>query len=111
MFHLNEFHHLGFIAVIFHHQGSYRVGDHHCLTLHKDAVTRDGIDFPGAFHLLTDLFMATGGADNQLRPCPDTFGNGIVSGCVARMKGNQHIQLFRLKCLDATLHKLQTLQT
>ena len=43
VFHLDEFHHLGLVAVVLHHQGTDGVGNHHGLTLEEDAVTRDGI--------------------------------------------------------------------
>ena len=110
MFHLDELHHLGLITEILQNQGTDGVGDHHSLTLKENTVARDGVDLARAFHLLTDLLVAAGGAHDEFRSSLDARGDGVVGGRVAGMKRNQHIQFFGMISLDAALHKRQAFQ-
>ena len=59
VFHLDEFHHLGLVSEILQDQGADGVGDHHSLAFKEDAVARDGVNLTRAFHLLSNLLMAT----------------------------------------------------
>ena len=91
MFHLDKLHHLRLISEIFQYQGSYRIGNHHSLTFHKDAVTRYCINNSRLLHLLTNLLVTTRSAYYQLRPRLYTFYNSVVSGSVAGVESDQHV--------------------
>ena len=88
MFHLDKLHHLRLISEIFQYQGSYRIGNHHSLTLHKDSVTCYCINNFRLLHLLTDLLVTTRSANYQLCPRLYTFYNCIIGGSVASMKSD-----------------------
>ena len=109
VFHFDKLHHLGLITIVFQNQSTDRVGDHHRLTFQEDAVARDGVDFARAFHLLTDLLVATWGANNQFSPCLDARSNGIVGGRVSCVKGYQHIQFLGSEVLNTAFHEFQAL--
>ena len=91
MFHLDELHHLCLVSVIFHYQGTYRIGDHHRLTFQEDAVTCDRINDFRLLHLLTYLLVTTRSADDQLSARLYTFNNSIVGGSVTCMKSDEDI--------------------
>ena len=78
--HLDELHYLCFVSEILQDQGANGVGNHHSLAFKEDAVARDGVDLARALHLLPDLFVAAGGADNQLRTrlMPEAMASSVA---------------------------------
>ena len=65
VFHLDKLHHLCLVAIIFQDQGTDGVGNHHGLTFEEDAVACDGVETPRVFHLLANLLVTAGRADDQ----------------------------------------------